>query len=332
MNKTIYQELEGAYEQSFSKMSTTPEGVRYLKLRTLIDVETLKSSESLREGFSIKKSEVKRPLVMELREEIFCDEGKFTNAKINELLRLTYEDVVASRGINFESLKLSLEAITREGAEYWNAWNSVYRDDIRQHIQHHFVRTLSVQSYEELLNRIAKELDPVVKGYTIISWFNQWSSAIIEHFILSHPKVIPTARRIDKVDFFFLDIPFDLKETFIPAEYIRLSLRNKTISQPTEIIKNIQHDPIRLIKWLYENQGEPRFSDSHRLFIVVSDAKYLEGSWKLKASFALIQKAIDDFLHSRSSPKEIPLVDWKFEGNRIRGQFKTYSEIILVTG
>jgi len=55
---------------------------------------------------------------------------------------------------------------------------------------------------EELFEKISKELDPVVKGYTIISWFNQWSSAIIEQFFLSNPKVIPTARRIDKVDFF----------------------------------------------------------------------------------------------------------------------------------
>ena len=324
-----YEELEKNYERKYSIMSTTLEGVRYLKLRTLIDVETLKASELLRETFSIKESKIKRASVAELRKDIFLNE-KISDDRINELLRKVYEDLKLFRAINFEELKSSLSKIANEGDEYWNAWNSVYRDDIRQHIQHHFVRTPSIQSYEELLKKIDKELDPVVKGYTIISWFNQWSSAIIEQFILSHPKVIPTARRIDRVDFFFLDIPIDLKITFVPAEYIKLSLRNNIISNAEQIVDEIQNKPQRLIKWLYENQGEPRFSDSHRLFVVLADAGNLERSWKLKASFNLIQEAINNFLNSRRSKNEIPLVDWEFRGSKIRGQWRTYSDIILI--
>jgi translation initiation factor 2 beta subunit (eIF-2beta)/eIF-5 len=286
-----YEELEKKYEREYSIMSTTPEGVRYLKLRTLIDVETLKASELLRETFSIKRSKIKRASIAELRKNIFLNE-KISDDRINELLRKVYEDLKLFRAINLEELKTSLSKIANEGDKYWNAWNTVYRDNIRQHIQHHFVRTLSIQSYEELLEKIDKELDPVIKGYTIISWFNQWSSAIIEQFILSHPKVIPTARRIDRVDFFFLNIPIDLKITFIPTEYITLSLKNNIISNVEQIVDEIQNNPQRLVKWLYENQGEPRFSDSHRLFVVVVDARNLERSWKLKASFNLIQEAM----------------------------------------
>jgi len=61
-----YEELERNYEQKFSTMSTTPEGIRYLKLRTLIDVETLKASELLRETLSIKKSKIKRTSLISL--------------------------------------------------------------------------------------------------------------------------------------------------------------------------------------------------------------------------------------------------------------------------
>lgn len=325
-----YEELEKDYERKYSLMSTTLEGVRYLKLRTLIDVETLKASKLLRETFSIKKSEIKRASIAELRKNIFLNK-EISNDRINKLLRDVYEDLKLFRAINFEELKSSLSKIANVGDEYWNAWNSVYRDNIRQHIQHHFVRAPSIQSYEELLEKIEKELYPVVNGYTIISWFNQWSSAIIEQFILSHPKVIPTARRIDKVDFFFLDIPIDLKITFVPAEYITLSLRNNIISSAEQIVDEIRNNPQRLIKWLYENQGEPRFSDSHRLFIVLADAGNLERSWKLKASFNLIQGAINNFLNSRYSKNEIPLVDWKFRGDKIQGRWKTYSDIILIT-
>jgi len=325
-----YEELERNYEQKFSIMSTTSEGVRYLKLRTLIDVETLKASELLRETFSVKKSEIKRTSIAELRKDIFLDE-EISDDRVNELLRKVYEDLKVFRDINFKELRASLSKIANEGDEFWNAWNSVYRDDIRQHIQHHFVRTLSIQSYKELLEKIDKELDPIVKGYTIISWFNQWSSAIIEQFILSHPKVVATARRIDKVDFFFLGLPIDLKITFVPSEYIKLSIRNGVVSAPEQIIDEIRNNPQRLIKWLYENQGEPRFSDSHRLFIVLADAENLERSWKLKASFNLIQEVINDFLNSRHSKDEIPLIDWEFKGTKIQGRWKTYSDIILIT-
>lgn len=326
----IYEELERNYETQFSKMSITSEGVRYLKLRTLIDVETLKASEFLRDTFNIKRSEIKRASLGKLRRDIFLNR-EISNEKLNELLKKAYNALKVFRGINFESLKYSLSKISNEGDEYWNAWNSVYRDDIRQHIQHHFVRTVNIQSYEELLEKISKELDPVVKGYTIISWFNQWSSAIIEQFILSHPKVIPTARRIDRVDFFFLDIPVDLKITFVPAEYISLSIKNGVISDPEQIVEEIKNNPQRLIKWLYENQGEPRFSDSHRLFIMLADAENIDRSWKLKASFDLIQTAIGNFLHSRHSRDDIPYIDWEFKGNKIRGRWKTYSDLILIT-
>ena len=326
----MYEELERNYEQKFSIMSTTPEGVRYLKLRTLIDVETLKASELLRKIFSIKKREIKRTSVAELRKHIFYNR-EISEDRINELLRKVYEDLKLFRDINFEELKSSLSKIAMEGDEYWNAWKSVYRDNIRQHIQHHFVRTLSIQSYRELLEKIDKELDPVVKGYTIISWFNQWSSAIIEQFILSHPKVIPTARRIDKVDFFFLDLPIDLKISFVPSEYTTLSIRKGIISNPEQIVDEIQSNPQRLIKWFYENQGEPRFSDSHRLFVVLADAENLERSWKLKANFNLIQGVVNNFLNSRCSKNEVPLVDWEFRGSKIRGRWRTYSDIILIT-
>jgi hypothetical protein len=325
-----YEELERSYYKRFSEMSITQEGVRYLKVRTLMDIETLKASEFLKRKFNIERGKIKKPYVEELRKEIFLDQ-EISNDDLDNLLRRVFEDLKVFRSINLESLKSGLSKISNEGDDYWKAWNSVYRDDIRQHIQHHFVRTINIQSYEELMEKISKELDPVVKGYTIISWFNQWSSAIIEQFILSHPKVIPTARRIDKVDFFFLDIPLDLKITFVPAEYISLCIKNGVITDPEQIVEEIKNNPQRLIKWLYENQGEPRFSDSHRLFIVLADAENLDKSWKLKASFDLIQTKIDKFLRSRNSRNDIPYIDWEFKGNKIRGNWKTYSDLIFIT-
>ncbi len=137
-----------------------------------------------------------------------------------DTLRAAYEEIQRERRWDIPKLEAEFQKISQTGDEYWQAWKSVYRDDIRAHIQHRFVRTPEIQDYTELLRRIDKELAPIVKGYTVISWYNQWTSALIEHMIFSHPRVVPAARRIDKVDFFFLNVPIDLKVTFLPQGYL----------------------------------------------------------------------------------------------------------------
>lgn len=328
--ESLYELLEKDYERSFSEMSKKPEGVRYLKIRSLIDVEPIKASQTLREFLRISEKRMKRLNIYEIRRTLFFD-SNLSNEKINELLKKVYTDLKLFRRIDFEKIKHSVIKIAQEGDEYWSAWNSVYRDDIRQHIQYHFVRTMQIQSYDELLEKINKQLDPIIKGYVIISWYNQWCSTIIEDMILTHPRVVPTARRIDKVDFFFLDIPFDLKISFIPREFIKQQVKKRNISREdeTKIINRIRDNPETLIKWFYENQGEPRFSDSHRLFIVLADSTNLENSWKLKAELSIIQNAINDFLDNYEKD-DIRIVEWSFKGRKIRGNFKTYSHIILI--
>ena len=327
--ETLYENLERNYDQKFSEMSVKPEGVRYLKIRTLVDVEPLKASRKLRNFLQIPKNKAKGKIINETRKKLFFDKN-FSDEQLNKLLKEVYLELRSFRKINFDKIKSGVSKIAQEGDKYWEAWNSVYRDDIRQHIQHHFVRTLRIQSYEELLEKINRELNPVIKGYVTISWYNQWCSTVIEDFILTNPKVIPTARRIDKVDFFFLDIPFDLKISFIPREFIGQCLKKGIISKEEDIINEVRDNPESLIIWFYENQGEKRFSDSHRLFIVLADSTDLENSWKLKANFNIIQREINNFFNNCQSKSDINMVEWEFKGRRIKGKFKTYSYLILV--
>jgi len=39
---------------------------------------------------------------------------------------------------------------------------------------------------------------------------------LIEEYISTHPKVIPTIKNIKGIDIFFNDQPFDLKITYLP--------------------------------------------------------------------------------------------------------------------
>lgn len=322
-----YAECKKRYQEEFSLMSLTPEGMRYLKVRSLIDSEPLTTSSSLRQWLDVREQRFNRHRIEQLRVRVFND-NKISAADLDVQLRAAYQEIIAARGWDIYKLEDGLREISRTGDEYWRAWNSVYRDDIRAHIQHRFIRTPEIQDYTELLRKIDEELDPIVKGYTIISWYNQWTSSLIEHMIFSHERVVPAARRIDKVDFFFCDVPIDLKVTFLPQGYLTHLRRNKQISDIKMAIADFKDQPLNLAKWLYENQGEARFSDSHRLFIVLVNEHSPEQSWKLKSELSRIQEVVYPYL---TRTTQLPQVTWKFQGRRTSGTFTTHADVLIVT-
>ena len=59
-----------------------------------------------------------------------------------------------------------------------------------------------------------------MRGYVICSWYNHWTSIIIEDIFKDHPNVLPAVGLVKKIDFFVKDVPFDLKVTHLPEEYL----------------------------------------------------------------------------------------------------------------
>lgn len=53
------------------------------------------------------------------------------------------------------------------------------------------------------------------------SWYNYWSSVMIENIFNNHKRVLPTIDKIEKIDFFIDSIPFDLKVTYFPDGIIK---------------------------------------------------------------------------------------------------------------
>lgn len=328
-----YKECERLYQTRFSSMSTTEEGLRYLKVRSLIDREPLTASPSLRQwlndkGLNVEARRFNRQMIEQLRVRVFED-SHISRADLDAQLRATYNQIQKARKWDIGKLQNALREISLTGDKYWEAWNSVHRDDIRAHIQRRFVRTPEIQDYSELLQRIDEELNPIVKGYTIISWYNQWTSALIEQMIFSHPRVVPAARRIDKVDFFFLNVPIDLKVTFLPQGYLDHLNRHVQVGDTSAVIAKIKEQPFALAQWLYENQGEARFSDSHRFFIVLVNKHDLKQSWKLKSQFSCIKKVVTEHLNST---QQLASLTWSFKGRSDSMSFKTYYSVLIVEG
>lgn len=133
-----------------------------------------------------------------------------------------------------------------------------------------------------LISNVKAKLHDDVTSYVICTWYNHWTTVLIEEHISQHPKVIPTLKNIKGIDIFVDGQPFDLKTTSIPRDYD---------------IKEVIRNPKNLAIWMYENQGAQRFGADNRLFVILLDTKSPEESWKLKRNFGLVYSKIDEFFN-----------------------------------
>ena len=110
-------------------------------------------------------------------------------------------------------------------------WGGDYQNSLDKYLVSRYVKKL--QSYSTLISKFQTEINVAVQGYVLNSWYNHWTSILIEHIFKSHSNVLPTVGQIKNVDFFINNIPFDLKVTYLPNEYIKLKRKEK--GYPNEI-------------------------------------------------------------------------------------------------
>jgi hypothetical protein len=166
----------------------------------------------------------------------------------------------------------------------------VVQGQLDQKIQAEYVR--KIVRYDELISNVHSNLHNDVTSYVICTWYNHWTTVLIEEHISQHAKVIPTLKNIKGIDIFFNDQPFDLKTTYLPRGYD---------------VQNAIKNPKDLAVWMYENQGAQRFGADNRLFAILLDVSNPEESWKLKRNFDLVFSKIDEFFNKEkvSSADEV---------------------------
>jgi len=192
----------------------------------------------------------------------------------------------ANNLINPRRAIISDEDLKRELMKVKTFSWGVVQGQLDQKIQAEYVRKFV--RYDDLLNNVKAKLHDDVTNYTICTWFNHWTTVLIEEHISTHNKVVPTIKNIKGIDIFFAGQPFDLKVTYLPRDY-----------SPVRAIEN----PKELAIWMYENQGAQRFGADNRLFVVLLDKENPERSWELKRDFDLVFQKIDDFFAKETVSK-----------------------------
>jgi len=192
--------------------------------------------------------------------------------------------------IELRRARISDENLRQELKKVDNFSWGVVQGRLDSKIQQQYVRR--IVTYDNLVSRVAAGLHDEITDYVVCTWFNHWTTQLIEEHISAHKCVIPTLKNVKGVDLFFAGQPFDLKTTYLPKDY-----------DPTAALKN----PSDLAIWMYENQGAERFGSDNRLFVILFDKENPSLSWQLKRDFDLVFDSIDDFFDTEkvSSDDEI---------------------------
>ncbi len=353
--------------QKLEEFSADEQGFLWLKLKSIIRKELILEFIS-KNNIKLKKTTLNDQFI-ELYTLLSQNPGE-SHKLLNEYIEIKNKNVLAT----LDTKKLVSELYKLKSFD----WGGDYQNSLDKFLVSRYIKV--IQSYDTLVSKFETEIATAVQGYVLNSWYNHWSSILIEHLFKSHDSVLPAVGQIKHVDFFIGNIPFDLKVTYLPTEYIKT--RRKELGYPVELtylkakakelkidfdkmakqtdiyyeiieklndrgtneckevietLKNensqilyqAKENPLKLAKWLFENQGEMRFGAENRLFLVLVDTNDFNGSWKLKRNMDVLKPVIKNYLDTFANKKVTDLkITFKYKGKP--QTFTALTDVIFV--
>ena len=204
--------------------SRTKEGLLWLKLRS-IDRKDLLSDFCSGVGFC--------PGPRISAETVWDGLASKTSFKtaLDNFMRQCQERENAVIDSSFETIRSNLYGMTQFH------WGGGFRNSLDKAIVSRYVKTESIIPFERLEGICDGELREMSRGYLLNSWYNYWSSVLIENLFRRTPGVLPAPGKIKNVDFFVDDFPFDLKVTYLPKEYAASVRKQQGIPDPMKILR-----------------------------------------------------------------------------------------------
>jgi len=196
-------------------------------------------------------------------------------------------------------------------------WGGLYQNSLERTIVDNYVKR--IQSWDDLNNAIDNEINASMQGYVQCSWYNHWTSIIIEDIFRDHPSVLPAVGLVKKVDFFVHDFPFDLKVTYFPDGYMK-ELRREEGLRPefTELKAFCREEGI----WF--NPGEPKRILFPELLTRVSEHP-TQSAKDFIASFSETRARLVQ--HTIENPTDLKI--WLYENQGVR-RFDAANRFFLI--
>lgn len=305
MTNHTFQTLKQAFQDNdFPKIENDTKGIRFLKLRSMSRKATMLEFCDIH-GINLGSLAAKDFL------EYVFDCNAITDEQINRFIDLKYTIERKTRADNQDEL---VDQLTR--LQCFD-WGGSYGNSLEKNIVNNYVK--KIQSYDVINKEIEGSLLNSLRGYTLNSWYNHWTSIIIEDLFKDHPLVLPTVGLIKKIDFFISDIPFDLKVTYFPEELLARKLRDNNYGNELTSLKKI----CRQLGILIPTDLKPKALKQH-LYLKVSEDLRDEAKAFISILKAEKRKIITE---AEKSPHE--LKQWLYENQGV-ARFDASNRFFLV--
>ena len=103
-------------------------------------------------------------------------------------------------------------------------WGGDHNNSLDQYLVRRYVKVIS--DYDTLQEK-ANEIQANAWNFVQTSWYNNWTSSLIESIFKKHKRVLSAIGEIKSVDFFIDNYPIDLKVTYFPNEFMEKKLKDK---------------------------------------------------------------------------------------------------------
>jgi len=211
---------------NIGELAESNEGLRFLKLRSLSRKEQM---ESLAKEFDIDISGAKSK---ELLSILF--NAEISDDDINSFIKVAYQKEREERRLAEDGLLSELYKVNAFD------WGGLHQNSLEKKIVDNYVK--KIRSYDILESAIDGELHNSLRSYVLASWYNHWSSIIIEDVFKDHKNVLPAVGLIKKIDFFVKDRPFDLKVTYLPEGYIKDARKEDSKKPELTLLRKVAKD------------------------------------------------------------------------------------------
>ncbi|MBD5213005.1 MAG: hypothetical protein HDS74_07955 [Bacteroidales bacterium] len=187
-------------------------GLLWLKVRAIC------RSKQLRQFTKENKIYLTATKVSEQNVELFDILQKRSDSMsiLDTFLRCLNHEWYTEMGVDIDLLKEDLYRI-----QYY-AWGGDQNNSLDKYFISRYVKVIS--NYTKLQNKQA-EIGANAWNYVQNSWYNNWTSFIIESLFKRNQRVISAVGEIKSVDFFIEDYPIDLKVTFFPSKFMEQKLK-----------------------------------------------------------------------------------------------------------
>src|SRR5271157_2610202 len=203
------------------ELAEDPDGIRYLKLRSL------SRREALERLFDASRRARPQGNAAVLFGRAF--ESDITPAQIETCIRNLYEEERAARREQEPDLINQLYRL-----QEFN-WGGLHQNSLEKTIVDNYVK--KIKNFDRLNEAIEHNLYTSMRGYVLCSWYNHWTSIMIEDVFKDHPHVLPAVGLVKKIDFFIRDIPFDLKVTYLPEGYLALQRQQSALRPELTLLR-----------------------------------------------------------------------------------------------